>query len=339
MQAVARYEASSRRLATIDAITLQRVIAAIALTLLLAPPSIQATAATQYVSIVQSDGVGGEFFKIFTHRKVSVNGIHIHYVIGGHGDPLVLLHGFGETWYEWRHVMPTLASHYTVIVPDIRGAGDSDRPESGYDEQTMASDIAELVHQLGYERINLVGHDIGMMVAYAYAAAHPRDVRRLVVMDAPLPGIPPFDQITHSPGAWHIPFQQAPDLPEALVAGRERLYLTYHYQRFAYNPASITDAEIDEYLRHYTQPGAMRAAFAWFRAFPQDAGENQEYAKTKLPMPVLAMGGAISNGPIMLAEFQVVASNVRGIVIGDCGHWIADERPRFFTEQLLAFLR
>jgi len=292
MQTVARYEASSRRLATIDAIMLQRVLAAIALTLLLAPPSIQATATAQYVSIVQSDGVGGEFFKIFTHRKANVNGIHIHYMIGGHGDPLVLLHGFGETWYEWRHVMPTLASHYTVIVPDIRGAGDSDRPESGYDEQTMASDIAELVHQLGYERINLVGHDIGMMVAYAYAAAHPRDVRRLVVMDAPLPGIPPFDQITHSPGAWHIPFQQAPDLPEALVAGRERLYL-----------------------------------------------ENQEYAKTKLPMPVLAMGGAISNGPIMLAEFQVVASNVRGIVIGDCGHWIADERPRFFTEQLLAFLR
>ncbi len=318
---------------------IQRICATIVLTVFFTLPSIQAMAAQKYISIVDSDGIGGDFWKIFAHHKAVVNGIHIHYVIGGHGDPLVLLHGFGETWYEWRHIMPTLATHYTVIVPDIRGAGDSDRPESGYDKQTMASDVYDLVHQLGYERINLVGHDIGMMIAYAYAAAHPSEVRRLVVMDAPLPGIPPFDQVTHSPGAWHIPFQQAPDLPEALVAGRERLYLTYHYQRFAYNPASITNAEIDEYIRHYAAPGAMRAAFAWFRAFPQDAKANQEYAKAKLPMPVLAMGGAVSNGPIMLAEFQVVASNVRGIVIDDCGHWIADERPQYFTERLLSFLR
>ncbi|MDQ1262508.1 MAG: hypothetical protein QG575_1689, partial [Euryarchaeota archaeon] len=234
-----------------------------------------------------------EFDRMFSHHTAKVNDVRLHYVIGGRGDPVLLLHGFAETWYMWRHIMPELAKYYTVIVPDMRGAGDSDKPIIGYDKRTMATDVHQLVQQLGYQRIFLVGHDIGLMVAYAYAAAYPADVRRLVLLDAPIPGTKVFEEFVSSGSAWHFAFHSVRNLPESLVAGRERTYLTEgFYRALSYNPAAFTEADVDEYVRCYSSPGGMRAGFEYFRAFPDDSKQNKEYLKSKLSMPVLALGGA-----------------------------------------------
>jgi pimeloyl-ACP methyl ester carboxylesterase len=273
---------------------------------------------------------------VLVHHMTEANGIRLHYVTAGHGEPLVLLHGFGETWYEWHDLIPALAAHYTVIAPDLRGAGDSEKPLTGYDKKTMAEDIHALVRQMGYTKINLVGHDIGLMVAYAYAAANPDEVSHLVLVDAPIPGVADWDAVKIQ--EWHFGFQAVPDLPEALVAGKERMYLTtaFYYAK-AYNPSAFTEERIDEYVRHYEAPGAMRAAFAYFGAFPEDEKQNQEYAKTKLAMPVLAVGGAESYGPQMVPMAQTVATNVTGGSIADCGHWVPVEQPEELTRRILAF--
>lgn len=279
-----------------------------------------------------------EFNRTFAHHTATVNSVRLHYVTGGQGEPVVLLHGFGSTWYMWRQVMPELAKRYTVIVPDLRGAGDSDKPATGYDKRTLAEDIYQLVKLLGHQRIFLVGHDIGLMVSYAYAAAHPADIRRLVLLDAPIPGTKAFEELERNPMAWHFAFHNVQSLPEALVAGRERTYLTEgFYRALSYNPAAFTEADVDEYVRCYSSPGGMRGGFEYFRAFAEDARHNKEYFKTKLPMPVLALGGAQSLGPTMVNMAKEVATNVRGGVIERCGHWVADERPEHLTEQLLAF--
>ncbi|WP_193196829.1 alpha/beta fold hydrolase [Nostoc sp. MG11] len=176
-----------------------------------------------------------KFDQSFTHHTIQVNGVRLHYVVGGKGDLVVLLHGYAQTWYEWRKIMPALAEHYTVIAPDLRGAGDSDKPLTGYDKRSLANDIYQLVKQLGFQQVYLVGHDIGLMVAYAYAAAHPDDVKRLVVIDAPIPGVEPWEEVITSPMVWHFAFHAVPNLPEALVAGRERTYLSTEQLRFQHN--------------------------------------------------------------------------------------------------------
>src|SRR5919197_2889451 len=227
----------------------------------------------------------------FSHNTVSVNDIKLHYVIGGHGDPVVLLHGWPETWYAWHKVMPALAKNHTVIAPDLRGLGDSSKPPTGYDGKTLADDIRQLVAQLGFKTIFLVGHDIGSFVVYPYAAEHPTEVKRLVVMEVPPPGFFPSPQVNGGPPLWWILFHQTPDVPEALVEGKERTYLSWFYQNLAYNPAAITQAAINEYVSHYSAPGGMRAGFEYYRAFPQDAIQNMNYSKTKLTMRVLALGG------------------------------------------------
>lgn len=279
-----------------------------------------------------------EFEKTFTHHTATVNNIRLHYVTGGRGEPVVLLHGYGSTWYMWRHVMPGLAKHYTVIVPDLRGAGDSDKPYSGYDKRTLAEDIYQLVHLLGHGRIFLVGHDIGLMAAYAYAAAHPAEVSRLALLDAPIPGTTVFQEFERSGKAWHFAFHNVPNLPEALTAGRERTYLTEgFYRALSYNPAAFTEADVDEYVRSYSSPGGMRAGFEYFRAFERDKEDNKEYFRQKLPMTVLALGGAQSLGPIMVDMAGEVAADVRGGSIERCGHWVADEQPDHLAGQLLAF--
>jgi len=278
------------------------------------------------------------FDPAFTHHTAVVNGVRLHYVIGGKGEPLVLLHGYAETWWEWHRIMPALAQHYTIITPDLRGAGDSDKPYTGYDKKTMAADIYALTQTLGYKRINLVGHDIGMMVAYAYAAAHPSEVSRLALIEAPVPGVTPWDQLKQSPQVWHFRFHSVPNLPEAMTAGRERTYLTTgFYKALAYNPAAITEADIDEYVSHYASPGGMRAGFEYFRAFPQDERDNAITANTKLAMPVLALGGAQSLGSIVKQSAQSVAFSVQGGVIKECGHWMPEEQPEELTRRLLAF--
>src|SRR5689334_2261313 len=207
----------------------------------------------------------------FFHHRASVNGIQLHYVIGGHGDPVVLLHGWPETWYAWHKVVPALAKNYTVVAPDLRGLGDSSKPLTGYDGKTVAEDIHQLVTQLGFKRIFLVGHDVGSQPAYSYAAAHPTEVRKLVIMEYIFPGFTP-PQLEGK--VWWFPFHQTPDLPEALVEGKEMMYLSWFYHNLAYNPSAITQQDINEFVSHYSAPGGMRDGFNYFRAFPEDAIQN-----------------------------------------------------------------
>ena len=276
----------------------------------------------------------------FTHSMASVNGIQMHYVIGGQGDPVVLLHGWPETWYAWRHVMPALAQNYTVIAPDLRGLGDSSKPTTGYDGKTVAEDIHQLVTQLGFNTIYLVGHDIGTWVAYPYAAEHPTEVEKLVIMEVPPPGFwpPPV------PLPWWFSFHQTPDVPEALVEGKEMEYLSWHLRGLASNPSAITQEDINEYVSHYSAPGGMRAGFEYYRAFQEDAIQNMNYSKTKLTMPVLALGagyiptfGGNITMPTIVYGMQQLAENVQGIRVPNSGHFIAEEQPQFVINQLSNF--
>jgi pimeloyl-ACP methyl ester carboxylesterase len=287
----------------------------------------------------QQPNLLGSYFDInnvtFSHHMASVNGIQLHYVIGGQGDPaVVLLHGWPQTWYEWRHVMPSLAKNYTVIVPDLRGLGDSSKPVTGYDGKTTAEDIYQLVSQLGFKDTFLVGHDLGALVAFSYTAAHPSEVKRLVILDVPITG---FGPALNSTRLWHIPFHMVRDISEILVEGKEREYLTWFYSNYSYNPDSITKEDIDEYVSHYSAPGGMRAGFEYYRAFPIDAEQIKEYSKVKLPMPVLALGGENSFGTAPLVSMQSIATNVRGGVVPLSGHWIPEEQPEFVVKQLANF--
>jgi pimeloyl-ACP methyl ester carboxylesterase len=274
-----------------------------------------------------------------THHTIALDDVRLHYVIAGSGDPVVLLHGWPQTWFEWRRIIPGLASRYTVIAPDMRGLGDSSRAVAGYDKRTVAHDIYQLVHKLGFEQIFLVGHDWGGPVAYAYACAHPAEVRKLAILDVTIPGgaWEKFPQITRRGGVWHLAFHNVRDLPEALVVGRERTYLSWFYRSVAYNPRAITEEEIDEYVRCYAAPGAMRAGFEYYRAIFTDIDHNKENAKTKLKMPVLALGGERGFRQHPLNSMRELAENVRGGVVERAGHWIAEERPDYLGEQLMTF--
>jgi pimeloyl-ACP methyl ester carboxylesterase len=276
----------------------------------------------------------------FSHHMASVNGIQLHYVMGGQGDPIVLLHGWPETWYEWRHIMPSLSKNYTVIAPDLRGLGDSSKPLTGYDGKTVAEDMHQLVTQLGFKTIFLVGHDIGTQVAYSYAAAHPTEVKKLVVMDLTIPGFGPAGMMP----IWWRSFHETPDVPEALVQGKEMMYLSWFYRNLAYNPSAITQTDINEFVSHYSAPGGMHAGFEYYRAFSQDAIQNMNYSNTKLTMPVLALGagyiptfeGNITM-PTIVYGMQILAQNATGIIVPNSGHWIPEERPDFVLDQLSKF--
>src|SRR6188472_2128609 len=276
----------------------------------------------------------------FSHHMASVNGIQLHYVIGGHGNPIVLLLGWPETWYEWHKVMPALAKNYTVIAPDLRGLGDSSKPPTGYDGKTVAEDIHQLVGKLGFKTIFLVGGDIGALIAYPYAAAHPTEVKRLAVWEAPIPG---FSVPGRAP-VWWVPFHQTPDMPEALVQGKELIYLSWFYQNLAFNPSAITQTAINEYVSHYSAPGGMRAGFEYYRAFPQDVIQNQNYSNTKLTMPVLALGGGYIptfggniTMPSIAYGMKILAQNVQTMIIPNSGHWIQEEQPVLLVKLLNNF--
>ena len=274
----------------------------------------------------------------FTEATAEVNGVQIHYVMGGTGAPLVLLHGWPQTWYAWHRLLPALAVHYTVIAPDVRGAGGSAKPEpaAGYDPYTLADDVHQLVQQLGLPPIRLVGHDLGVMVAYAYAASYPAQVVRLGLFDGPLPGIGPA--APPRPGIWHPGFHATRGLTEVLTAGKEREYLTYFFTTFAHHKTAFSPAEVDEFVRAYSAPGAMSAGFEPYRAFPVTAARNQASAQAKLPMPVLALGGQYSAGPAIVATARQIADDVRGGSVPDAGHWLVEENPDYLLAQLLAFL-
>jgi len=263
-----------------------------------------------------------------------------HYVRAGTGTPVVLLHGWPQTWFAWRKIIPTLAQHYTVIAPDLRGLGDSSRPLEGYDKRTVAEDIWRLTSEhLGLESYTLVGHDWGGPVAFCLAATHPEAIRRLVMLDTAVPGDGSGTFSQHG-RRWHHAFHQTPDLPEALIAGREEVYLGWFYQHYGFQPGAIGEEDIQEFLRTYRQPGAMRAGLAYYRALDQDVAHNKSLvAQRKLPMPVLALGGgkAFGRGSETLESLKRVALDVRGGVVDDCGHWMAEEKPELIANALLEF--
>jgi pimeloyl-ACP methyl ester carboxylesterase len=309
-----------------------------------ATTSAQQQPQANFTSAEQQPLTEGNSFEIdnvtFSHRTASVNGIQMHYVIGGQGDPLVLLHGWPETWYSWRLVMPALAKNYTVIVPDLRGLGDSSKPQTGYDGKTVAEDIHQLVTQLGFESIFLAAHDVGVLAAYPYAAEYPTGVKGLAVWEAPIPGFTP-------PGSmppWWIPFHQVPDVPEALVQGKEKEYLSWFYQNLAYDPAVITQDAVNEYVSKYSAPGGMHAGFEYYRALPEHVMQNQNYSRTNLTMPVLTLqGGYIpffgGNITMSITEYGMrqLAENVTGITVPNSGHWIQEEQPDFLVNVLNNF--
>lgn len=282
---------------------------------------------------------------LITHHYAEVGEVMLHYVTAGSGPPIVLLHGWPQTWYEWRDVIPALAERYTVIAPDLRGLGDSSRPPDGYDKATVANDVWQLVNgKLGHSSFDLVGHDWGGPTAFALASAHPDAVSTLTIVDVVIPG----DGGDFSEGGrrWHHQFHITPDLPEALVQGRERIYLQWFYQTFAYRPGAIDDEALDEFTRTYSQPGALRAGFNYYRTIGQDAKANAALLATgfRLPMPVLALGGGVSyphgrgRGDSVEASLSRVADNVEGHVIPESGHFVPEEQPEALTRLLLDFL-
>ncbi len=264
------------------------------------------------------------------HVAIFADGFRLHYVEAGEGEPVVLLHGFPQTCYAWRKVMPGLAERFRVIAPDLRGCGDTDRPPDGYDKQTVAADIRRLVEHLGLNTIRLVGHDVGMMVGYAYACAHRGTVSQLVMMEAALPGLgleELYDAVAF-PRMYHLPLFEAPNqLAEMLIAGREAVFVDHFIRQQTYDPTGIEDAALDEYARRLAQPGCLHAGISYFRVHRQDAGYNQEQAKTKLAMPVLSVAGAASAGDHLERQLRQFANDLTPIVIDRCGHYIAEERP------------
>src|SRR6202162_1524762 len=255
----------------------------------------------------------------FPGKSATVNGVRIHYKIGGQGPAVVLLHGYAETSHMWLPLMPLLAKSHTVIAPDLRGAGNSERPQGGYDKKTMAKDIRELVHQLGYKQVSRVGHDIGLMVAYAYAAQYPNEVSKVVLMDAFLPGVGDWKSVWLMRDLWHFHFYG--ETPLALVKGRERIYFEHFWNDFAADPKhSISETDRRIYAEAYAQPGGMRAGFEYFRNFERDAHDFAQLSATRLNMPVLVLTGEKASGTFLIEQAKLVASDVQGQVVKGSGH-------------------
>lgn len=278
----------------------------------------------------------------FNHQKTVVNDVLYHYVIGGEGDPIVLLHGWPETWYLWRKIMPELAdAGFTVVAPDLRGLGDSGKPETGYDARTVAGDIRALIDQLGYEQITLIGHDVGGWVAYAFANEYPEQVERLAILDVPIPdaSLDQLGALTNPFTVWHFAFQEVPDLPEKLIEGQEDIYLSWFFRNFSYNPTAIGEAELNEYLRTYAAEGGLRSGFGYYRALEENVRQNEIYAQDPLQMPVLAVSGAAAMGNFVQQQMSQLATDVQGEVIEQCGHWLPSECPAQLNEQLLPFIQ
>jgi pimeloyl-ACP methyl ester carboxylesterase len=273
----------------------------------------------------------------FTQHDAEVNGTRIHYYIGGKGSPVVLLHGYAQTSQMWTPIMPQLAKNHTVIVPDLRGAGDSGKPETGYDKKNMAVDIHDLVSSLKLDHVTVVGHDIGLMVAYAYAAQFPQATDRLVLMDAFLPGIGDWKNVWLMRDLWHFHFYGK--VPLALVDGRERIYFEHFWNDFAADPKhSVSETDRQLYAKAYAQPGGMRAGFEYFRNFEQDAKDFAALGATPLPMPVFVLTGEKASGTFLIEQTKLVATNVEGKIVTGSGHWLIDEAPQITIPALIAFI-
>src|SRR6266481_7746131 len=270
-------------------------------------------------------------------RTAEIDGVKLHYLTAGHGPPLILLHGYAETSLMWRPIMPLLAERFTVIAPDLPGIGDSAIPADGLDMKTAAIRIHALARSLGVEKAEVVGHDIGLMVAYAYAAQFPTETTKLVVMDAFLPGVGEWHAVYDNPAIWHFRFNGP--TPEALVQGRERIYFEHFWNDFAADKTrSIPEADRQDYAAAYARPGRMRAGWAYFASFQQAARDFAQFSRTKLTMPVLSIGGDKANGNALAEQVKLVASDASSVTLANTGHWVLEENPRETTDALLRFL-
>jgi pimeloyl-ACP methyl ester carboxylesterase len=270
-------------------------------------------------------------------RTAEIKGVKLHYLTAGSGTPLILLHGYAETSRMWRPIIPLLAERFTVIAPDLPGIGDSDIPPDGLDMKSAAIRIHDLAKSLGVQKAEVVGHDIGLMVAYAYAAQFSSEVTKLVLMDAFLPGVPGWEAIYNSPDIWHFRFNGA--TPEALVQGRERTYFSYFWNDLAADRnRSLPEADREAYIAAYSRPGRMHAGWAYFVSFQQAAKDFAQLAQTRLTMPVLTIGGDKSLGEPLGEQAKLVATDVQVVVLKDAGHWVLEERPKETTEALQKFL-
>lgn len=272
----------------------------------------------------------------FKAQDIATNGTTLHVRVGGSGPAVVLIHGFGDTGDMWVPLATELVKNHRVVVPDLRGMGLSAKPEAGFEKKNQALDIRGVLDKLGIDQADVVGHDIGVMVSYAYAATHPTKTTRLVVMDAPPPGIPPWDEIVRNPKLWHFDFYGKDVF--RLVQGRERIFLDRFYNDFGGDPSKIDDGTRDHYAKLYARPGAMKGALSQFQAFRTDAKDNLELMKSKLPMPVLAIGGEKSFGSLEAVAMRNAATNVTEAVIPRAGHWLMEEEPAATTKVIVDFL-
>jgi len=303
--------------------------------------SLKARSAFFFVSmLVALSAVAGvqPYPKSFRVQEIAVNGTTLHVRVGGHGPAVVLLHGYGETGDMWEPLAAALVGDHTVIVPDLRGMGLSGHPATGYDKKNQGRDVSAVLDALKVGKVDVIAHDIGNMVAYAFAAEEPDRVTKLVLMDAPLPGVGPWDEILKSPLLWHFRFG-GPDM-ERLVKGRERIYLDRFWNDFSADPKHFDEASRQHYAKLYALPGAMHSGFEQFHAFDQDVIDNKAFlAQGPLPMPVLAIGGEKSFGTTMATVARAAATNVQGAVIPGSGHWLMEEQPQATVAVIVAFLR
>ena len=270
-------------------------------------------------------------------RTAEVGGVTLHYLTAGHGPAVILLHGYTQTSRMWRPIMPRLAEKFTVIAPDLPGIGDSSIPKDGLDMKTAAIRIHALAKSLGVQKAEVVGHDIGLMVAYAYAAQFPAETEKLIVLDAFLPGVAGWEDVYNNPGIWHFRFNGP--TPEMLVRGRERIYFDYFWNDFAADKThSIPETDRAAYVAAYSRPGRMRAGWAYFVSFQQAAKDFAQLSQTKLTMPVLAIGGDKANGTVLGNQMKLVATNATMIVLKDTGHWVLEEQPKETMDALIKFL-
>jgi pimeloyl-ACP methyl ester carboxylesterase len=278
------------------------------------------------------------FPSTFETREIETNGVTIHTRVGGQGPAVVMLHGFGTTGDMWIPMASVLVADYTVIVPDLRGLGLSSKPSGGYDKKAQSQDVAGVMDAVGVSRADFVTHDIGNMIGYALAATSSDRVTRFIPIDAPLPGVGPWEQIVQDPRMWQFGFG-GPDM-ERLVAGRERIYLDRFWNEFSLHPERFDEAKRQHYAALYAMPGAIRAGFAQFAAFGRDALDSKTYlAKGKLAVPVLAIGGEAAFGTMMATVMRVAATDVQEAIVPDSGHWIMEENPGVTTTLVADFLK
>ena len=288
-------------------------------------------------SVTHTAAIGADFGAGFKTRSVAIDGGTLSVTVGGKGPPVVLIHGYAESSRMWKPLARELAPRFTVIAPDLPGFGDSSIPTKGLDMRNAALRVHSAVRSLGYNRVRVVGHDIGLMVAYAYAALYPQDVEKLVLMDAFLPGVGDWRAIYDNPAIWHFRFHGA--TPVALVKGRERIYFEHFWNDFAADKRrSIPEADRRAYTAEYARTGRMAAGFAYFAAFPKTATDFEQMAKTQLAMPVLSIGGGKANGVALGAQAKLVAPSAKVIVLANTGHWIMEERPKETIAAIADFL-